>query len=166
MATTSKKPATKKVTLDNEVKLVRDLAGILDKAGLVELEYKTDGLAIRLSRPSSTATVVTGQPVAEAVLASSPAPVDDPAAEVQANLADHPGTVKSPMVGTVYTAPEPDATPFISEGASVNQGQTILIVEAMKVMNPITAPKTGTVVKIFVQNAQPVEFGEALVIVE
>ena len=70
------------------------------------------------------------------------------------------------MVGTVYTAPEPDAPTFITEGDSVSKGQTLLIVEAMKVMNPITAPKTGTVVKIFVQNAQPVEFGEALVIVE
>ena len=87
-------------------------------------------------------------------------------ADAPENPAEHPGVVKSPMVGTVYTAPEPDAPAFISEGSSVSQGQTILIVEAMKVMNPITAPKTGTVVKIFVQNAQPVEFGEALVIVE
>ena len=83
------------------------------------------------------------------------------------SLSDVQGeTVKSPMVGTVYTAPEPDAPTFITEGDSVSKGQTLLIVEAMKVMNPITAPRTGTVVKIFVQNAQPVEFGEALVIVE
>ena len=88
------------------------------------------------------------------------------AAEAVENTADHPGTVKSPMVGTVYTAPEPDAPTFITEGDSVSKGQTLLIVEAMKVMNPITAPQTGTVVKIFVQNAQPVEFGESLVIVE
>ena len=80
--------------------------------------------------------------------------------------ADDGNIVKSPMVGTVYTAPEPDAPTFITEGDSVSKGQTLLIVEAMKVMNPITAPQTGTVVKIFVQNAQPVEFGEALVIVE
>jgi acetyl-CoA carboxylase biotin carboxyl carrier protein len=90
----------------------------------------------------------------------------EPAAEAAGNPVDHPGTVKSPMVGTVYTAPEPDAPTFITEGDSVSKGQTLLIVEAMKVMNPITAPKTGTVVKILVQNAQPVEFGEALVIVE
>ena len=86
--------------------------------------------------------------------------------ELPANPADHPGAVKSPMVGTVYTAPEPDAPAFITEGATVTAGQTLFIVEAMKVMNPITAPKAGTVVKIFVQNAQPIEFGEALVIVE
>jgi len=74
--------------------------------------------------------------------------------------------IKSPMVGTVYTTPEPDAPAFITEGATVTAGQTLFIVEAMKVMNPITAPKAGTVVKIFVQNAQPIEFGEALVVVE
>ena len=87
-------------------------------------------------------------------------------AELPANPADHPGAVKSPMVGTVYTAAEPDAPALITEGATVTAGQTLFIVEAMKVMNPITAPKAGTVVKIFVQNAQPIEFGEALVIVE
>ena len=166
MATESKKPAAKKTTLNNEVRLVKDLADIMDKTGLSELEYKTEALAIRLSRLSSVAPVPAVQPVAAATAASVPARVGDPTADVPGNPADHPGAVKSPMVGTVYTAPEPDAPAFITEGDSVTQGQTILIVEAMKVMNPITAPKTGTVVKIFVQNAQPVEFGEALVIVE
>ena len=98
--------------------------------------------------------------------AAAPAAIAEPVAELPANPADHPGAVKSPMVGTVYTAPEPDAPAFITEGATVTAGQTLFIVEAMKVMNPITAPKAGTVVKIFVQNAQPIEFGEALVIVE
>ena len=166
MATASKKPAAKKATLDDEARLVKDLADILNKAGLAELEYKTETLAIRLSRLSGGAPVPAVQPVAAAVAASVPASAGDTAADAPGNPADHPGAVKSPMVGTVYTAPEPDAPAFISEGDSVSQGQTILIVEAMKVMNPITAPKTGTVVKIFVQNAQPVEFGEALVIVE
>ena len=166
MATAPKKPAAKKVTLDDEARLVKDLADILDKAGLAELEYKTETLAIRLSRLSGGASVPAVQPVAPVVTASVPASAGDTAADAPGNPADHPGAVKSPMVGTVYTAPEPDAPAFISEGDSVSQGQTILIVEAMKVMNPITAPKTGTVVKIFVQNAQPVEFGEALVIVE
>jgi acetyl-CoA carboxylase biotin carboxyl carrier protein len=166
MATASKKPAAKKATLDDEAGLVKDLADILDKAGLTELEYKTENVAIRLSRLSGGAPVPAVQPVAAALAASVPASAGDTAADAPSNPADHPGAVKSPMVGTVYTAPEPDAPAFISEGDSVSQGQTILIVEAMKVMNPITAPKTGTVVKIFVQNAQPVEFGEALVIVE
>ena len=166
MASASKKPAVKEVTSDDKVSFIKDLADILDKAGLAELEYKTEALAIRLSRFSGTATVPAVQPVTPAAAASVPARAGEPATEAVVNPADHPGTVKSPMVGTVYTAPEPDAPTFITEGDSVSKGQTLLIVEAMKVMNPITAPKTGTVVKILVQNAQPVEFGEALVIVE
>ena len=166
MASASKKPAVKKVTSDDKAKFVKDLADILDKFGLAEIEYKTEALAIRLSRLNGAAPVPAAQPVGLAAAASIPAKVGEPAAEAVENTADHPGTVKSPMVGTVYTAPEPDAPTFITEGDSVSKGQTLLIVEAMKVMNPITAPQTGTVVKIFVQNAQPVEFGEALVIVE
>ena len=166
MAIASKKPAAKKATLDVEARLVEDLAGIMDKAGLAELEYKTEAVAIRLSRLSGGTPVPTVQAVPTAAAAPVPTNAGEPAADATGNPADHPGAVKSPMVGTVYTAPEPDAPNFINEGDSVSQGQTILIVEAMKVMNPITAPKTGTVVKIFVQNAQPVEFGEALVIVE
>ena len=163
MATASKKPAAKRAQSDDEAKLVRDLADILDKVGLAELEYKTETLTIRLSRLSGTAPVSTVQPAAAPLV---PPGAGDQAIDAPGNPADHPGAIMSPMVGTVYTAPEPGAPAFISEGDSVSQGQTILIVEAMKVMNPITAPKTGTVVKIFVQNAQPVEFGEALVIVE
>ena len=166
MASSTKKSAVKRVTSDDRAKFVKDLADILDKTGLAELEYKTEALAIRLSRLNGAAPIPAVQPVAPAAAAPMPARVGEPAAEAAGNPADHPGTVKSPMVGTVYTAPEPDAPTFITEGDSVSKGQTLLIVEAMKVMNPITAPKTGTVVKILVQNAQPVEFGEALVIVE
>ena len=166
MASSTKKSAVKRVTSDDRAKFVKDLADILDKTGLAELEYKTEALAIRLSRLNGAAPIPAVQPVAPAAAAPMPARVGEPAAEAAGNPADHPGTVKSPMVGTVYTAPEPDAPTFITEGDSVSKGQTLLIVEAMKVMNPITAPRTGTVVKIFVQNAQPVEFGEALVIVE
>jgi len=169
MATTPKKPAAKTATSNNDAAFVRDLAEILDKAGLAELEYESDAVAIRLSRITSAAPVAAVAPVAAAPVAAAsaaaPASVDI-AADAPANPADHPGAVTSPMVGTVYTASEPDAPAFITEGASVTAGQTLFIVEAMKVMNPITAPKAGTVVKIFVQNAQPVEFGEALVIVE
>ncbi len=155
MATTPKKSAAKTAAASNEASFVKELADILDQAGLAELEYETEAVAIRLSR------VTTAAPVA----AAAPA-IAEPVAELPANPADHPGAVKSPMVGTVYTAPEPDAPAFITEGATVTAGQTLFIVEAMKVMNPITAPKAGTVVKIFVQNAQPIEYGEALVIVE
>ena len=162
MATTPKKSVAKTTAASNEASFVEELANILDQAGLVELEYETEAVAIRLSRVTSAAPVATAAPVA----AAAPAAIAEPVAELPANPADHPGAVKSPMVGTVYTAPEPDAPAFITEGATVIAGQTLFIVEAMKVMNPITAPKAGTVMKIFVQNAQPIEFGEALVIVE
>ena len=162
MATTPKKSAAKTAATSDEASFLKELADILDQAGLAELEYETEAVAIRLSRVTTAAPVTAAAPVA----AAAPATIAEPVAELQANPADHPGTVKSPMVGTVYTAPEPDAPAFITEGTTVTTGQTLFIVEAMKVMNPITAPKAGTVVKIFVQNAQPIEFGEALVIVE
>ena len=161
MATTPKKTTAKTAAASNESSLVKELAEILDQAGLAELEYETEAVAIRLSRVTTAAPVAVAAPVAAA-----PVAIAEPVAELPANPADHPGAVKSPMVGTVYTAPEPDAPAFITEGATVTAGQTLFIVEAMKVMNPITAPKAGTVVKIFVQNAQPIEFGEALVILE
>jgi acetyl-CoA carboxylase biotin carboxyl carrier protein len=156
MATTPKKLAAKTAAASNEASFVKELVDILDQAGLSELEYETDAVAIRLSRVTVVAPVAAAAPVA----------IAEPVAELPANPADHPGAIKSPMVGTVYTSPEPDAPAFITEGATITAGQTLFIVEAMKVMNPITAPKAGTVVKIFVQNAQPIEFGEALVIVE
>ena len=172
MATTPKKSAAKTAAASNEASFVKELADILDQTGLAELEYETDAVAIRLSRVTAAAPVAAAAPVVTAPVVTAPVDAAAPVAiaealmELPANPADHPGAVKSPMVGTVYTAPEPDAPAFITEGATVTAGQTLFIVEAMKVMNPITAPKAGTVVKIFVQNAQPIEFGEILVIVE
>ena len=148
--------------------LVKALADILDEAGLAELEYETADLSVRLSRVSGDALVTPVAAVAApaAARAAAPAaPAAAPAAD-SADAASHPGAVTSPMVGTVYVAPEPDAPSFIEVGGTVKKGQTLLIVEAMKVMNPITAPADGTVKQIFVQNAQPVEFGEVLVVIE
>ena len=162
MATTPKKSAAKTAATSNEASFVKELACILDQAELAELEYETAAVAIRLSRVTAAAPVAAAAPFA----AAAPVAIAEPVAELPTNPANHPGAVKSPMVGTVYTAPEPDAPAFITEGATVTAGQTLFIVEAMKVMNPITALKAGTVIKIFVQNAQPIEFGEALVIVE
>ena len=144
--------------------LVKALADILDEAGLAELEYETDDLSVRLSRVSGAAPVAPVAAVAAPAAAPAAAP-DSPAAD-SADAASHPGAVTSPMVGTVYVAPEPDAPSFIEVGGTVKKGQTLLIVEAMKVMNPITAPADGTVKQIFVKNAQPVEFGEVLVVIE
>ena len=156
--------SSKTASARSETKLVQELADILDKSGLAELEYETDAVAIRLSRVTGAAPVVAAAP---AVSAPAAAPVPAPAGpSAAANPADHKGAVISPMVGTVYTAPEPGAAEFISEGDTVKVGQTLFIVDAMKVMNPITAPSAGKVTKIFVQNAQPIEFGEALVIIE
>ena len=151
--------------------LVKALADILDEAGLAELEYETADLSVRLSRVSGAAPVA---PVAAVAAPAAPAaaapaaPAAAPAADSadSADAASHPGAVTSPMVGTVYVAPEPDAPNFIEVGGTVKKGQTLLIVEAMKVMNPITAPADGTVKQILVQNAQPVEFGEVLVVIE
>ena len=148
--------------------LVKALADILDEAGLAELEYETADLSVRLSRVSGAAPVAPVAAVAApaAPVAAAPAaPAAAPAAD-SADAESHPGAVTSPMVGTVYVAPEPDAPSFIEVGGTVKKGQTLLIVEAMKVMNPITAPADGTIKQIFVQNAQPVEFGEVLVVIE
>ena len=156
-------PSSKSTSTRSETKLVQELADILDQAGLAELEYETEAVAIRLSRVSNTAPVVDVAPAPAASVSAASASAE-PAAP--ANPADHQGALTSPMVGTVYTAPEPGAAEFVTEGDMVKAGQTLFIVEAMKVMNPITAPATGKVTKIFVQNAQPIEFGEALAIIE
>jgi acetyl-CoA carboxylase biotin carboxyl carrier protein len=157
-------PSSKSTSTRSETKLVQELADILDQASLAELEYETEAVAIRLSRVSNTAMApAPAAPVSAASLSAGSAPAE-PAAP--SNPADHQGALTSPMVGTVYTAPEPGAAEFVTEGDMVKAGQTLFIVEAMKVMNPITAPAAGKVTKIFVQNAQPIEFGEALAIIE
>ena len=145
--------------------LIKALADILDEAGLAELQYETADISVRLSRVSGAAPVAAVAAPAAAPTAAPDAPAAAAAAD-SADAASHPGAVTSPMVGTVYVAPEPDAPSFIEVGGTVKKGQTLLIVEAMKVMNPITAPADGTVKQIFVQNAQPVEFGEVLVVIE
>ena len=161
-------PSSKSTSTRSETKLVQELADILDQAGLAELEYETEAVAIRLSRVSNTAPAVAMAPAAAAPVSAASVSAGSAPAEsaAPANPADHPGAVTSPMVGTVYTAPEPGAAEFVTEGDMVKAGQTLFIVEAMKVMNPSTAPAAGKVTKIFVQNAQPIEFGEALAIIE
>lgn len=164
--------APNKDGVDNTA-LVRALADILDDAGLAELEYETTDLSVRLSRVTGASAPVAAvaAPVAAAAPAGSPAGSAAGSAaattsSAPADAASHPGAVTSPMVGTAYVAPEPDAPSFIEVGDTVKKGQTILIVEAMKVMNPITAPADGTVKQIMVTNGQPVEFGEVLVVIE
>jgi acetyl-CoA carboxylase biotin carboxyl carrier protein len=150
-----------KASVDQE--LIRELAKLLDETGLSEIEIDRDGMRVRVARelalraaPGMPAATATPQP---APIPPAPGPtVDDPAT--------HPGCVRSPMVGTAYLAPEPGAANFVEVGTRVAQGQTILIIEAMKTMNHIPAPKAGTVTRILVGNRQPVEFGEPLAIIE
>jgi acetyl-CoA carboxylase biotin carboxyl carrier protein len=149
-----------KTGVDQE--LIRELAKLLDETGLSEIEIDRDGLRVRVARELRVqAASVLAAPAAQATALSanqSKSAVDDPVA--------HPGCVRSPMVGTTYLAPEPGAANFVDVGSRVAQGQTILIIEAMKTMNHIPAPKAGTVTRILVGNRQPVEFGEPLAIIE
>lgn len=153
----------------SDTALVKALADILDEAGLAELEYETAELSVRLSRvtgalsPSPAVAPVAAQMAPAAAAPAATAPAAGTPAE---DMASHPGALTSPMVGTVYVAAEPDAPAFVAVGDTVKKGQTVLIVEAMKVMNPITAPTDGKITQIMVQNGQPVEFGEVLVVIE
>lgn len=147
--------------------LIRDLANILRDTDLSEIEIEQDDLRIRVSRNASIVSMPQMQ-AAPAVYAAAPAAAPAAAAPVAAAPAakDNPNAVPSPMVGTAYLAPAPGAAQFITVGAQVTEGQTLLIVEAMKTMNQIPAPRSGKVTAILVENAQPVEYGEPLVIVE
>ena len=148
-----------------DVDLVRQLAELLDATKLTEIEVEDGERRVRVVRKApSAAPVAYAAPPAPVAAPAAAAPAAPAAAEVTPS--DHPGTVKSPMVGTVYLAAEPGAAPFVSPGDKIAAGQTLLIVEAMKVMNPITAPRGGTVTQVLVENGQPVEFDQPLVIVE
>jgi acetyl-CoA carboxylase biotin carboxyl carrier protein len=149
-----------KFEMDTE--FVRKLAEILEETHLGEIELADGERRIRVARPAVTmaaaAPVAMAAPLAAAAVA--------PTAGGGADLAKHPGAVKSPMVGTAYLAPEPGKPNFVAIGDKVTAGQTLLIIEAMKTFNPIKAPKAGTVTQVLVENAQPVEFGEPLMVVE
>jgi len=153
-------------TMQVDAGLVRQLAELLDATRLTEIEVQDGDRRIRVARTVSMSVAAASVAAAAAPLAAPAAPVAAAAPAAPAVTADHPGTVKSPMVGTAYLAAEPGAAPFIAAGKQVSAGETLLIVEAMKVMNPITAPKAGKVVQVLVENGQPVEFDQPLVIVE
>jgi acetyl-CoA carboxylase biotin carboxyl carrier protein len=150
-----------KPSLDQE--LIRELAQLLTETGLTEIEIDRDGMRVRVARQLMAGSAA---PAVAAVVPAAAAPTQAAAAGDAADPAKHPGCVRSPMVGVAYLAPEPGAAPFASVGARVSQGQTLLIIEAMKTMNHIPAPKAGVVTQVLVANSQPVEFGEPLVIVE
>lgn len=148
-----------KLNLDKA--LIRELTLLLEETGLSEIEVEENGRRIRVARNAVTVNAVPAT-AAEAPEAAAVGEGASPAA----TEASHPGAVTSPMVGTVYLSAEPGALPFVTAGANVTQGQTLFIVEAMKTMNPIPAPRDGTVSRILIANGAPVEYGEVLLILE
>ena len=167
---------SQKTSHDSDVSFIQALAELLRENDLTELQVKrdygeNDSLNVRVSRqtqtvvqasvPAAPAAPVAPAAPAAAAPAAAPAPAED-----NADPASHPGAVTSPMVGTVYMAPEPGAAAFVSTGATVKEGDTLLIIEAMKTMNHIPAPRAGTVKRILVEDGAPVEFGAPLVIIE
>ena len=149
-----KTPKKTQDSTEQQTRLVRALADIMDEAALTRLRFEDENVSISLSKGGR-------------ISASAPAPVAAPApAPAPAETAIPENAITSPMVGRAYLAPEPGAAPFVKEGDSVKAGQTLLIIEAMKVMNPITATSGGVVRRILVEDAQPVEFGEALIVID
>jgi acetyl-CoA carboxylase biotin carboxyl carrier protein len=149
-----------KTLIDRE--LIQELSKLLDETGLTEIEIEQDGQRVRVVRGAVAAPAAYAAPRAAA-------PVAQPAGEAAAAPLDpskHPGVVLSPMVGTAYASSEPGAKPFIDVGSAVKAGDTLMIIEAMKTMNQIPAPRGGTVIQILFEDGQPVEFGEPLVIIE
>ena len=144
--------------------LIRELTKLLDETGLTEIEIEQDGQRVRVAR-----SAIAAAPTSRATSASVPAAASQAVTESIAaplDLSKHPGVVTSPMVGTAYVAPEPGAQPFVEVGSKVKAGDTLLIIEAMKTMNQIPAPRAGTVMQILFEDGQPVEFGESLMIIE
>jgi acetyl-CoA carboxylase biotin carboxyl carrier protein len=160
----ARQPADKSSKTDDSA-LIRELALLLDETSLTEIEIERAGLRVRVARNVSVAA---SMPAAYLpATAAAPAAVGAAApGGAMADPAKHPGAVPSPMVGTAYWSPEPGAKPFVEVGTKVSAGQTLLIIEAMKTMNQIPSPRAGTVTQILVEDGQPVEFGEPLVIIE
>jgi acetyl-CoA carboxylase biotin carboxyl carrier protein len=159
----AKEPKTKGIV---EADAIRELGRLLDETGLSEIEIEREGLRIRVARSAEVVATAIAAAATPAVSSAAAAKAAAPVEAALTDFANHPGAVKSPMVGTAYRAPEPGAPPFVDVGVRVAQGQTLLIIEAMKTMNHIPAPKAGVVTQILFENGQPVEFGEPLVVVE
>jgi acetyl-CoA carboxylase biotin carboxyl carrier protein len=161
----ARQPADKSSKNDDSA-LIRELALLLDETSLTEIEIERAGLRVRVARNISVAAAVPQAYVPAAAAASVPVAVAAASAAAAADPAKHPGVVPSPMVGTAYWSPEPGAKPFVEVGTKVSAGQTLLIIEAMKTMNQIPSPRAGTVTQILIEDGQPVEFGEPLMIIE
>lgn len=154
--------STKRTGIDQQ--LIRDLASILDDTNLSEIEVEQGDLRIRVSRQINVQAYAPAAQLAAAPVAAPAVVAPAPAAAAPADPSKN--AVPSPMVGTAYSAPSPDSRPFIEVGQQVREGQTLLIIEAMKTMNQIPSPRSGTVTAILFKDAQPVEYGEPLVVIE
>jgi acetyl-CoA carboxylase biotin carboxyl carrier protein len=142
---------------------IRELAELLTETGLTEIEVEQGGMRLRVAKQLAPVSHVASAPIA---VAAAPVAAASPSAEgAQKREGPHPGAVTSPLVGTVYVSPEPGKPPFVKVGDTVKEGDTLLIVEAMKTMNPITAPRAGTVSEVCIRDAQPVEFGQTMLII-
>lgn len=144
--------------------LVRQLATILDETDLSEIEYDTGNLKIRVARHGGQATYVA--PQAARTAAAAPVAGEAGGSSAAVDPSAHPGAVKAPMVGVAYLSSEPGSAPFVNPGDSVTEGQTVLLIEAMKTFNPVTAPKSGKVASVLVTDGQPVEFDQPLIVIE
>jgi acetyl-CoA carboxylase biotin carboxyl carrier protein len=151
--------------LNVDTALIETLAELLQRTGLTEIELAEGDSRIRVAREPQPllASVPPPAPAPQAVAASAPSAAEPASAAASER---HPGAVHAPMVGTVYLTPEPGAAPFADVGAEVREGQTLLIIEAMKVMNPIRAPRSGRIARVLVSNGDPVEYGELLLVIE
>jgi acetyl-CoA carboxylase biotin carboxyl carrier protein len=149
-------PSEKPPAVDHDV--IRELAKLLEETGLTEIEFKRDGVSIRVARQSGAPASRAHSPDVAAPAAAVPQPPVD--------AAQHPGLVASPMVGTAYRGPAPGARPFVEVGSHVKTGETLIVIEAMKTLNQIPSPRSGTVIQILVEDGQPVEYGEPLMIIE
>ena len=148
-----------------DAELIRSLAALLAETGLSEIEYESDGYRIRVARETAPAVAVAATALARPVAPPSVAP--EPAPPVAGgNGAAHPGAVTAPMVGVAYLAAQPGTPPFVQIGDTVTEGQTLLIIEAMKVMNQIRAPRDGRIARILIEDAEPVEYGAALMLID
>lgn len=165
----SKAPQKKSDAVDERLRLVRELAKVMEDTGLVEIDLEDDHVSVHLSKTGTMAPAQMMSPMMAAPAPAQSAAASTPVETAKAAAADKSvpdNAITSPMVGTAYLAPEPGAAVFIKEGDNIKAGQTLLIIEAMKVMNPITSPSTGTVRQILVDDGQPVEFGEPLVVID
>ena len=144
--------------------LVRSLAALLNETGLSEIEYAQDGLSVRVAKQLTAVHSIGAAPAGPAPAGGTQPGAPETAAEP--DLSQHPGAIASPMVGVVYTSPDPASPAFVQVGDEVKEGQTLFLVEAMKVFNPISSPRAGRVTRILVENETPVEYGEPLAIIE